>query len=287
MRDYALRAGGRVGDAPQAIHLQHRARLATSRTGSPIDIDADQWLGVRVPGIVWMARGTMSLLPVSVVDAYVEGRGELSARILGTVQVAGGTGPDHAVALCVSRLGGPRVRPVAVGGVREPGIATGTAASQAIGGEPAGGRGDHDDQRDAVHDRVGRAGQRRVVQAGQDERDRQPEARHQRGDQPAEPVPVVPLPEEGEHRERGDERDGHRPDDIHFMFAGIQCYGDGGGAHGYIGEDQKNIFHAINPEKNNAAVCRQPHYFTLTGMKFNTRVWPHGSSARWAGRSRR
>lgn len=40
------------------------------------------------------ARGTMNALPVSVFDAFVEGRGELSARILGAFQVAGGTGAD-------------------------------------------------------------------------------------------------------------------------------------------------------------------------------------------------
>jgi hypothetical protein len=75
VRAYAVRAGGRVG-APTVFHARHQAKLASSREAPPITIESDQWTG-------------------TVFDAYVEGRGELSARVLGAFQVAGGTGADY------------------------------------------------------------------------------------------------------------------------------------------------------------------------------------------------
>jgi hypothetical protein len=94
VRAYAVRAGGRVG-APTVFHARHKAKLATSPAAPPITIEADQLMGIVTPGIVWVARGSLNGLPVTVLDAYVEGRGELSARVLSTFQVAGGTGADY------------------------------------------------------------------------------------------------------------------------------------------------------------------------------------------------
>jgi hypothetical protein len=94
VRNYAVRAGGRIG-APAVFHAKQEATLATDRNRPPIDINAEQWTGTVEPGIVWVAQGSMNALPVTVFDAYVEGRGELSARVLGTVQVAGGSGADY------------------------------------------------------------------------------------------------------------------------------------------------------------------------------------------------
>ena len=77
------------------FHARHKATLATAKDAPPIAIEADQWTGMIVPGIVWTARGTMYGLPVSVFDAFVAGHGELSARVLGAFQVAGGSGADY------------------------------------------------------------------------------------------------------------------------------------------------------------------------------------------------
>lgn len=93
VRSYAVRAGGRVG-APSLFHARQEAALSTDRNRPPIEVQADQWTGTVVSGIVWSARGTMGVFPVAVVDAFVDGRGELSARVLGTIQVAGGRGAD-------------------------------------------------------------------------------------------------------------------------------------------------------------------------------------------------
>jgi hypothetical protein len=94
VRDYALRAGGTVG-GPTAVHARHEATFATAIGAAPLMMHAEQWTGTAVPGIVWKARGSMFALPVTVFDSYVDGRGELAARVLGTFQVAGGSGPDY------------------------------------------------------------------------------------------------------------------------------------------------------------------------------------------------
>lgn len=94
LRDYAVRAGGRVGGAT-LVYAKQTATLAIARDASPIAIAAEQWMGVTTPGLVWRATGSMNGVPVTVLDAFVAGRGELSARVLGALQVAGGTGADY------------------------------------------------------------------------------------------------------------------------------------------------------------------------------------------------
>ncbi len=94
VRAYAVRAGGRVGALP-VFHARHKAMLTTSEGSASIALEAEQWTGILTPGIVWTATGSMAGLPVGVFDSYVDGRGELSARVLGTFRVAGGTGPEY------------------------------------------------------------------------------------------------------------------------------------------------------------------------------------------------
>ena len=94
VRSYAMKAGGREG-AVSVFHVRHKATLMTAKGASPIAIKADQWTGMVVPGIVWTARGTMNGVPVSVFDAFVAGHGQLSARLFGAFQVAGGAGAAY------------------------------------------------------------------------------------------------------------------------------------------------------------------------------------------------
>ena len=94
VRDYAVRAGGREG-AALVFHARHKATLATARGAPPLAIEAEQWTGIAVPGLVWIARGRMRGIPVVVFDAFVAGRGELRARLLGAFEVAGGAGADY------------------------------------------------------------------------------------------------------------------------------------------------------------------------------------------------
>jgi hypothetical protein len=94
VRAYAIWAGGEIG-GPANFHARHEATLATTKGARPISLTAEQWTGTIASGIIWSARGSMSGMPVSIVDAYVDGRGELSARLFGSLQVAGGQGPDY------------------------------------------------------------------------------------------------------------------------------------------------------------------------------------------------
>ena len=94
VRDYAVRAGGRLG-ASGLFHARQTALLTTMEGTAPIALAAEQWTGIVSPGLVWRADGRMRGLPVSVFDALVEGRGELSARLLWSIPVAGGRGADY------------------------------------------------------------------------------------------------------------------------------------------------------------------------------------------------
>lgn len=95
VRAYALRAGGRPG-GPAFVHLRHRAVLATARQRPMMPIAADQWVASYGPKLLWVGRGRMAGLPVTVVDSFDGSEGQLEARLLGTFPVAGGSGPDFA-----------------------------------------------------------------------------------------------------------------------------------------------------------------------------------------------
>lgn len=94
VRAYALRAGGTAG-GPALFRAEHRASLYQAADRPPLAISAVQWTATRTPGIVWEASGTMSGLPVNVIDAFVSGAGIFEVKLLGTIKVAGGEGTDY------------------------------------------------------------------------------------------------------------------------------------------------------------------------------------------------
>ncbi len=94
VRDYALRAGG-VPGGPALFRAEHRASLYQAADRPPLAISAVQFTATRTPGIVWNASGSMSGLPVNVIDAFVDGAGLFEVKLLGTIRVAGGAGPDY------------------------------------------------------------------------------------------------------------------------------------------------------------------------------------------------
>ena len=91
--DFALRNGGSTG-REKPIQLEHRAMLTVDRDRPPISVRAEQWLSPTHSAIAWVGRGGMFGIPVTVIDSFVAGRGRLEARLLGTLKVAGGSGPD-------------------------------------------------------------------------------------------------------------------------------------------------------------------------------------------------
>ncbi|HTN64099.1 MAG TPA: DUF6544 family protein, partial [Devosia sp.] len=94
MRTYAIRAGGRE-NGPTMIHARQSAELVVDPAGLPLTIEADQWTGTIVPGLVWRASGTMNRLPVTIVDSYIDGAGALEARVLGAVAASAGSGAAY------------------------------------------------------------------------------------------------------------------------------------------------------------------------------------------------
>lgn len=96
MQAFALRNGGKIGGPPTVTMLQAaEMRLAD---GQPFfKLNASQLSGTRMPGFVWKAKGTMNgIIPLSIVDSYVDGAGLLEARVAGSIPVATSTGPETA-----------------------------------------------------------------------------------------------------------------------------------------------------------------------------------------------
>jgi hypothetical protein len=96
LRAFAERNGGHIG-GPLVVEMAQSAEMRLRVDQPYFPLNASQLSGTRNPGFVWQARGTMSkLLPLRIVDAYVEGAGELQVRIAGSIRVASATGPETA-----------------------------------------------------------------------------------------------------------------------------------------------------------------------------------------------
>ena len=91
---FALRAGGRVG-GPLAVAIRQKAEMKLGIDAAFMPLEATQTSGTRNPGFVWHAWGTMAaVIPLAVVDSYVNQTGGLEARIAGSITVASASGAD-------------------------------------------------------------------------------------------------------------------------------------------------------------------------------------------------
>lgn len=87
MRAFAIRNGGQVG-GPSAVTMVQNAEMRLAGDQSFFKLEASQVSGTRQPGFVWQAKGMMNtIVPLHVVDAYVENVGELEVRIAGSIPV--------------------------------------------------------------------------------------------------------------------------------------------------------------------------------------------------------
>lgn len=94
MRDFAVRNGGRVG-GPRVVRMIQNAEMRLQPEQPFFRLDASQLSGTREPGFVWQAKGTMSaIVPLQVLDSYVDGAGMLEVRIAGSIPVASSTGGE-------------------------------------------------------------------------------------------------------------------------------------------------------------------------------------------------
>jgi hypothetical protein len=96
IRAYALRNGGRVG-GPSTVAMVQAAEMRLAPGQPFFSLHASQISGTRTPGFVWQASGRMSgLIPLRILDSYVDGIGLLEVRIGGSAPIASSTGKETA-----------------------------------------------------------------------------------------------------------------------------------------------------------------------------------------------
>lgn len=90
---FAQKAGAEVG-APPMVHLTQSVSMRLAPDQPWQSLSATHMAGTRTSGFVWHANGTMmNIVPVGVLDAYVDGEGVLNARLFNAISVASSTGP--------------------------------------------------------------------------------------------------------------------------------------------------------------------------------------------------
>lgn len=96
MRDFAIRNGAHIG-GPSLIRMVQAAEMRLAPDQPFFALAASQLSGTRVPGFVWQATGTMAaIVPLQVLDSYVDGTGLLDVRIAGSIPVARSSGGEIA-----------------------------------------------------------------------------------------------------------------------------------------------------------------------------------------------
>ncbi|MET3900931.1 hypothetical protein ABIB57_004899 [Devosia sp. UYZn731] len=94
MRAFAVRNGATIG-GPMAILAHQSAEMRLGPDKAYFAITATQLSGTRQPAFVWDAWGMIAVIvPVHVVDSYVDGSGLLEARLAGSIRVSRGAGPE-------------------------------------------------------------------------------------------------------------------------------------------------------------------------------------------------
>ncbi|MEO5806459.1 DUF6544 family protein [Devosia sp.] len=94
MVGFAERSGATVG-GPSTMMARQNAEMRLAPDQPFFPLVATQLSGTRTPAFVWEATATMAkVVPLHIVDSYTGGRGLLEVKIAGSIQVAGGTGPD-------------------------------------------------------------------------------------------------------------------------------------------------------------------------------------------------
>lgn len=94
MRAFAMRNGGQVG-GPLVVQMIQDAEMRLKMEQPFFSLNASQLSGTREPGFVWQAKGTMnSVMPLQVIDSYVDGTGALEVRIVGSIPVASSMGGE-------------------------------------------------------------------------------------------------------------------------------------------------------------------------------------------------
>lgn len=97
--DYARRSGAEVGAGLSAVEFRQAAELRMKRGGLMVPIRARQTVGVGKSGFLWWARrGIGPLTRLRVIDAYVDGEGQVEARLFGAIPIARARGVEVSLA---------------------------------------------------------------------------------------------------------------------------------------------------------------------------------------------
>ncbi len=95
IRHFAERSGANLDSPYTGIRLRQRAELRMAPDRDWLPISAEQFIGIREPGFIWYAEQRHGpVCTMRIVDAYVEKRGFLNVRLLGSIPVVGFAGPD-------------------------------------------------------------------------------------------------------------------------------------------------------------------------------------------------
>ena len=93
IRSFAERGLAGASPGARAVVLEQAFRLRRSPDEAWQDMKAEQVIALGQAGFVWDARQPAGpLTAITVLDAYVEGKGQLTARLLGAVPVANASG---------------------------------------------------------------------------------------------------------------------------------------------------------------------------------------------------
>lgn len=94
MRAFASRAAP-TGVIPRAVRLRQRAEMRAGPGDSWQRHTAEQTIGVREPGFVWLARVRLApFVWARVLDAYAGGEGLIEVRLFDSVRLARAAGPE-------------------------------------------------------------------------------------------------------------------------------------------------------------------------------------------------
>lgn len=92
---FIARAGVTDTRPPHAVHLEQAAELRMGPDKPWRPLRCEQVIAIARPGFVWLATQPLGPLPmIRVMDAFVEDRGLLKARLFGSIPVADFQGPE-------------------------------------------------------------------------------------------------------------------------------------------------------------------------------------------------
>ena len=94
VRDFAQKAGVPESNPPLSVFFYQLCEMRMNPGDAWMNLRAEQAIGVQKLGFVWYAEQKRSVfVTMRVVDAYVDGRGMLNVRALGSLPIADMDGP--------------------------------------------------------------------------------------------------------------------------------------------------------------------------------------------------